>query len=44
VLRRQALLRGGLALLLVAWAVVSLLGLPPLHVALARRPPAPSWS
>jgi hypothetical protein len=37
VLRRQALLRGGLALLLVAWAVVSLLGLPPLHVALAEE-------
>ncbi|MDF2743718.1 MAG: Adenylate cyclase family 3 (some protein containing domain)-like protein [Actinomycetia bacterium] len=30
VLRRQALLRGGLFALLVGWAVVSLLGLPPL--------------
>jgi hypothetical protein len=34
VLRRQALLRGGLALLLVGWAAASLLGLPPL-----RTPP-----
>jgi len=34
VLRRQALLRGGLALLLAAWAAASLLGLPPL-----RTPP-----
>ena len=30
VLRRQALLRGGLLALMVAWAVVSLFGLPPL--------------
>jgi adenylate cyclase len=30
VLRHQALLRGGLVLLMAAWAVVSLLGLPPL--------------
>jgi class 3 adenylate cyclase len=37
VLRRQALLRGGLALLLVAWAGVSLLELPPLNVALAEE-------
>ena len=37
VLRRQALLRGGLALLLVAWAVVSLLDLPPLNVALVEE-------
>jgi class 3 adenylate cyclase len=37
VLRRQALLRGGLALLMVAWAAVSLLGLPPLDVALAEE-------
>jgi hypothetical protein len=37
VLRRQGLLRGGLALLLVAWAVVSLLELPPLNVALAEE-------
>jgi adenylate cyclase len=37
VLRRQALLRGGLALLLVAWAAVSLLGLPPLDVAPAEE-------
>ena len=34
VLRRQALLRGGLGLLMVAWAVVSLLGLPPLDAPL----------
>jgi class 3 adenylate cyclase len=37
VLRRQALLRGGLVLLLVAWAAVSLLELPPLNVALAEE-------
>ena len=37
VLRRQALLRGGLALLMVAWAAVSLLGLPPLDVAPAEE-------
>jgi class 3 adenylate cyclase len=37
VLRRQALLRGGLALLMVAWAVISLLGLPPLDVAQAEE-------
>ena len=37
VLRRQALLRGGLVLLMVAWAVVSLLGLPPLNVAPAEE-------
>jgi class 3 adenylate cyclase len=37
VLRRQALLRGGLVLLMVAWAVVSLLGLPPLDVAPAEE-------
>ncbi|HEU4397632.1 MAG TPA: adenylate/guanylate cyclase domain-containing protein [Actinomycetota bacterium] len=37
VLRRQALLRGGLVLGMVAWAVVSLLGLPPLNVALAEE-------
>jgi len=30
VLRRQALLRGGLGLLMVGWAIVSLFGLPPL--------------
>jgi class 3 adenylate cyclase len=30
VLRRQALLRGGLGLVMVGWAVVSLFGLPPL--------------
>jgi class 3 adenylate cyclase len=34
VLRRQALLRGGLGLFMVAWAVVSLLGLPPLDAPL----------
>ena len=37
VLRRQALLRGGLAALMVAWAAVSLLGLPPLDVAPAEE-------
>jgi len=37
VLRRQALLRGGLVLLMVAWAVVSLLGLPPLDIAPAEE-------
>jgi class 3 adenylate cyclase len=31
VLRRQGLLRGGLAAVMVAWAVVSLFGLPPLE-------------
>jgi class 3 adenylate cyclase len=34
VLRRQALLRGGLAVAMVAWAVVSLYGLPPLDAPL----------
>jgi class 3 adenylate cyclase len=34
VLRRQALLRGGLLALMVVWAVVSLLGLPPLDAPL----------
>jgi class 3 adenylate cyclase len=33
-LRRQALLRGGLAAVMVAWAVVSLSGLPPLDAPL----------
>ena len=33
-LRRQALLRGGLAAVMVAWAVVSLNGLPPLNAPL----------
>jgi class 3 adenylate cyclase len=37
VLRRQALLRGGLLALMVAWAVVSLLGLPPLDAPLAEE-------
>jgi class 3 adenylate cyclase len=37
VLRRQALLRGGLAALMVAWAVVSLLGLPPLDAPLPEE-------
>jgi class 3 adenylate cyclase len=37
VLRRQALLRGGLFALLVGWAVVSLLGLPPLDRPLAEE-------
>jgi class 3 adenylate cyclase len=37
VLRRQGLLRGGLVLLMVAWAAVSLLGLPPLEVAPAEE-------
>ena len=37
VLRRQALLRGGLAALMVAWAVVSLLGLPPLDTPLPEE-------
>jgi class 3 adenylate cyclase len=37
VLRRQALLRGGLAALLVAWAAVSLLGLPPLDAPLTEE-------
>ena len=36
-LRHQALLRGGLALLMAAWAVVSLLGLPPLDKPLAEE-------
>jgi class 3 adenylate cyclase len=34
VLRRQALLRGGLAVAMVAWVVVSLYGLPPLDAPL----------
>ena len=34
VLRRQGLLRGGLAAVMVAWAVVSLFGLPPLEAPL----------
>jgi adenylate cyclase len=38
VLRRQALLRGGLAALMIAWAIVSLLGLPPLDAPCPRRP------
>ena len=37
VLRRQALLRGGLAALMVAWAVVSLFGLPPLDAPLPEE-------
>jgi class 3 adenylate cyclase len=37
VLRSQALLRGGLVALLVAWAAVSLLALPPLDVALTEE-------
>jgi adenylate cyclase len=37
VLRHQALLRGGLAAVMVAWAVTSLLGLPPLDVAQAEE-------
>jgi class 3 adenylate cyclase len=37
VLRRQALLRGGLAALLLAWAAVSLLALPPLDAALTEE-------
>jgi class 3 adenylate cyclase/uncharacterized membrane protein YqjE len=37
VLRRQALLRGGLALVMIGWAVVSLLGLPPLDAPLAEE-------
>jgi class 3 adenylate cyclase len=37
VLRRQVLLRGGLFALLGAWAVVSLLGLPPLDRPLAEE-------
>ena len=36
-LRRQALLRGGLLALMVAWAVVSLLGLPPLDAPLPEE-------
>jgi class 3 adenylate cyclase len=37
VLRRQALLRGGLAAAMVAWAVVSLFGLPPLDAPLPEE-------
>jgi class 3 adenylate cyclase len=37
VLRRQALLRGGLLALMVGWAVVSLLGLPPLDAPLPEE-------
>jgi class 3 adenylate cyclase len=37
VLRRQALLRGGLAAVMVAWAAVSLFGLPPLDAPLAEE-------
>jgi class 3 adenylate cyclase len=37
VLRRQAVLRGGLILLMVVWAVVSLLGLPPLDAPLPEE-------
>ena len=37
VLRRQALLRGGLLALMVAWAVVSLFGLPPLDTPLPEE-------
>jgi class 3 adenylate cyclase len=37
VLRRQALLRGGLAAVMVAWAVVSLFGLPPLDAPLPEE-------
>jgi class 3 adenylate cyclase len=37
VLRRQALLRGGLGLVMAAWAAVSLLGLPPLDVVLPEE-------
>jgi class 3 adenylate cyclase len=37
VLRRQALLRGGLGALMVAWAAISLLGLPPLDTPLAEE-------
>jgi class 3 adenylate cyclase len=36
-LRRQALLRGGLATLMVAWAIVSLNGLPPLDAPLPEE-------
>jgi hypothetical protein len=44
VLRRQALLRGGLALLLVGWAAASLLGLPPLRTPRPRgRPRGRCW-
>jgi class 3 adenylate cyclase len=37
VLRRQALLRGGLATAMVAWALVSLFGLPPLDTPLPEE-------
>jgi class 3 adenylate cyclase len=37
VLRRQALLRGGLLALMVGWAVVSLFGLPPLDAPLPEE-------
>jgi adenylate cyclase len=37
VLRRQALLRGGLAAVMVAWGVVSLFGLPPLDTPLPEE-------
>jgi class 3 adenylate cyclase len=37
VLRRQALLRGGLAVLMIAWAIVSLFGLPPLDAPLPEE-------
>ena len=37
VLRRQGLLRGGLAAVMVAWALVSLFGLPPLEAPLPEE-------
>jgi class 3 adenylate cyclase len=37
VLRRQALLRGGLAVLMIAWGTVSLFGLPPLDAPLPEE-------
>ena len=37
VLRRQALLRGGLAVLMIVWGIVSLYGLPPLDVPLPEE-------
>jgi class 3 adenylate cyclase len=37
VLRRQGLLRGGLAVVMVGWAVVSLFGLPPLEAPLPEE-------
>jgi class 3 adenylate cyclase len=37
VLRRQALLRGGLAVLMIVWGIVSLFGLPPLDAPLPEE-------